>query len=146
MSYFVALPDGNYVEVPDNVSQADAYKRIVAAYPQLAPRNAASGNCLRRVLLAAPRRLAFFSATISLPLQVAASRAQRKALALRVLRVQQVPMRSANFVKRQRAKRTSPRSTLASSLHTKISLAPFPLCAMAQRHWAKVCHPLSPAS
>jgi len=37
MPYYVALPDGNRVEVPDDVSQADAYKRIIAAFPQFAP-------------------------------------------------------------------------------------------------------------
>lgn len=34
--YEVALPDGTIVEVPDNVSHAEAHKRIVAAYPQFA--------------------------------------------------------------------------------------------------------------
>jgi hypothetical protein len=37
MPYYVALPDGNRVEIPDDVSQADAYKRIITAFPQFAP-------------------------------------------------------------------------------------------------------------
>ena len=37
MSYYVALPDGKYVEVPDDVSQVDAQKQILSAFPQFAP-------------------------------------------------------------------------------------------------------------
>ena len=38
MSYDVELPNGDIIEVPDNVSQAEAKQRIYKAYPQFAPK------------------------------------------------------------------------------------------------------------
>jgi hypothetical protein len=37
MSYYVQLPDNTYVEVPDDVSNEEAFKRIYTAFPQYAP-------------------------------------------------------------------------------------------------------------
>jgi len=38
MPYDVELPNGDIIEVPDNVSQAEAKQRIYKAYPQFAPK------------------------------------------------------------------------------------------------------------
>ena len=38
MPYDVELPNGDVIEVPDNVSQAEAKQRIYKAYPQFAPK------------------------------------------------------------------------------------------------------------
>lgn len=38
MSYYVALPDGRYVEVPDDVPQSVARERILESFPEFAPR------------------------------------------------------------------------------------------------------------
>jgi hypothetical protein len=41
MSYYVALPDGNYVEVPDDVPQDVAKGKILQSYPSLEPKQSA---------------------------------------------------------------------------------------------------------
>ncbi len=51
MSYFVALPDGNRVEVPDDVSQEDARAQILRAFPQFNTAEARGRNALERNVL-----------------------------------------------------------------------------------------------
>jgi hypothetical protein len=38
MSYDVELPNGTIIEVPDDVPQSEAKRRILASYPQFAPK------------------------------------------------------------------------------------------------------------